>query len=45
MSAVTYLNAKPLIVLAGELAPEVEIVIDVPSRLADALPRVSSTWR
>jgi chorismate dehydratase len=37
VGAVTYLNAKPLIVSLAKLAPEVEIVFDVPSRLADAL--------
>jgi chorismate dehydratase len=37
VGAVTYLNAKPLIVALAQLAPHAEIVIDVPSRLADAL--------
>jgi chorismate dehydratase len=37
VGAVSYLNAKPLIVALAKLAPHVEIVIDFPSRLADAL--------
>ncbi len=37
VGAVSYLNAKPLIVSLAQLAPQVEMVIDVPSRLADAL--------
>jgi chorismate dehydratase len=37
VGAVTYLNAKPLIVALAELAPQAEIVIDHPSRLADDL--------
>jgi chorismate dehydratase len=37
IGAVTYLNAKPLIVSLPERASNAEIVIDFPSRLADAL--------
>ncbi len=37
VGAVTYLNARPLIFSLAKLAPQVEIVIDLPSRLADAL--------
>ena len=37
VGAVTYLNARPLIVALEELDPRVEIVFDHPSRLADAL--------
>jgi chorismate dehydratase len=37
IGAVTYLNAKPLIISLAKLAPHAEIVIDFPSRLADAL--------
>ena len=37
VGAVTYLNARPLIYSLARLAPQVEIVIDLPSRLADAL--------
>ena len=37
VGAVTYLNAKPLVVALAEVAPRAEIVIDYPSRLADAL--------
>jgi chorismate dehydratase len=37
VGAVTYLNTKPLIHELEELAPEVELVLDVPSRLADLL--------
>ncbi len=37
IGAVNYLNTKPLICDLEELAPEVELVLDVPSRLADLL--------
>jgi chorismate dehydratase len=37
VGAVTYLNARPLIFSLPRLAPQIEIVIDLPSRLADAL--------
>jgi chorismate dehydratase len=37
IGAVTYLNARPLIVALPEIAPRLELVIDYPSRLADAL--------
>ena len=37
IGAVTYLNARPLIVALAELDPRLEIVTDYPSRLADAL--------
>ena len=37
VGAVTYLNARPLMFSLAELAPQAEIVIDLPSRLADAL--------
>ncbi len=37
IGAVTYLNARPLIVALAELDPRMELVIDYPSRLADAL--------
>lgn len=37
IGAVTYLNAQPLTVCLGELAPQAEIVVDLPSRLADTL--------
>jgi chorismate dehydratase len=37
IGAVTYLNARPLIVALPELDPRLEIVTDYPSRLADAL--------
>src|SRR5437764_2765428 len=37
IGAVNYLNTKPLICDLEELAPEVELVLDVPSRLADRL--------
>jgi len=37
VGAVTYLNARPLIFSLAARAPEVELVIDLPSRLADAL--------
>jgi chorismate dehydratase len=37
LGAVTYLNARPLVHALAELAPEAEIVFDLPSRLADAL--------
>jgi chorismate dehydratase len=37
VGAVNYLNTKPLICDLEQLAPEVELVLDVPSRLADLL--------
>src|SRR5436190_3568362 len=37
VGAVNYLNTKPLIHDLEELAPEAELVLDVPSRLADLL--------
>lgn len=37
VGAVTYLNAKPLVVSLARLAPDAEIVVDFPSRLADML--------
>src|SRR5579864_4425200 len=37
IGAVNYLNSKPLIEDLEELAPEAELVLDFPSRLADRL--------
>jgi chorismate dehydratase len=37
VGAVSYLNAKPLYYRLGEYAPGVELVMDLPSRLADRL--------
>lgn len=37
LGAVSYLNTKPLIYRLSELAPQAELVLDVPSRLADDL--------
>lgn len=37
IGAVNYLNTKPLIHQLDELAPEAELVLEVPSRLADML--------
>jgi chorismate dehydratase len=37
IGAVNYLNTKPLICDLHELAPDAELVLDVPSRLADQL--------
>lgn len=37
VGAVNYLNTKPLIYEFDKLAPEAELVLDVPSRLADRL--------
>lgn len=37
VGAVNYLNTKPLIHRFGEFAPEAELVLDLPSRLADDL--------
>lgn len=37
VGAVTYLNARPLVFSLARMAPQVEIVVDLPSRLADAL--------
>src|SRR5262249_37558217 len=37
IGAVNYLNTKPLIFELESLAPEAELVLDVPSRLADLL--------
>src|SRR5947209_12275715 len=39
IGAVTYLNTKPLIHDLDELAPGAELVLDVPSRLAEQLDR------
>ena len=37
VGAVNYLNTKPLIHELPELAPSTELILDVPSRLADRL--------
>src|SRR5271163_4479233 len=37
IGAVNYLNTKPLICNLAELAPEAELILDLPSRLADRL--------
>ena len=37
VGAVTYLNARPLVFSLAKIAPQVEMVVDLPSRLADAL--------
>jgi chorismate dehydratase len=37
VGAVSYLNARPLLVALQELDPQLEIVVDYPSRLAEAL--------
>ena len=37
IGAVNYLNSKPLIEGLAELAPEAELMLDYPSRLADRL--------
>src|SRR5438445_11904290 len=37
IGAVNYLNSKPLIEGLPELAPQAELVLDFPSRLADRL--------
>jgi chorismate dehydratase len=37
IGAVNYLNTKPLICDLAELAPEAELILDLPSRLADRL--------
>src|SRR5262245_39566916 len=37
VGAVSYLNTKPLICDFAELAPDAELVLDYPSRLAEAL--------
>ena len=39
IGAVNYLNTKPLIYDLLELAPDAELILDVPSRLADLLAR------
>ncbi|HMP17988.1 MAG TPA: hypothetical protein PKD72_13255 [Gemmatales bacterium] len=39
IGAVTYLNTKPLIYQLDQLAPEADLVLDLPSRLADALAK------
>lgn len=41
IGAVTYLNSRPLVACLGRLAPSAEIVVDLPSRLADGLGRGS----
>ena len=37
VGAVTYLNARPLLVALQELDPQLEIIVDYPSRLAEEL--------
>jgi chorismate dehydratase len=37
VGAVSYLNARPLVFSLAQMAPHVELIIDLPSRLADAL--------
>ncbi len=37
IGAVTYLNTRPLVFSLPRIAPQAEIVVDLPSRLADAL--------
>jgi chorismate dehydratase len=37
IGAVNYLNTKPLIYELGDLLPRAEIILDIPSRLAEAL--------
>ena len=37
IGAVSYLNTKPLVYRLAELAPQHELVFDLPSRLADDL--------
>jgi len=37
VGAVNYLNTKPLVYRLGELAPQAEVMFDLPSRLADRL--------
>jgi chorismate dehydratase len=37
VGAVSYLNTKPLVHFLPDLAPEIELTFDLPSRLADAL--------
>jgi len=39
VGAVNYLNTKPLICDLEELAPQIELLLDVPSRLADLLAK------
>ena len=41
VGAVNYLNTKPLIFDLEELAPEAELILDLPSRLADRLAQGS----
>jgi chorismate dehydratase len=41
VGAVSYLNTKPLIFRLTELAPWIELVLDLPSRLADGLAQGS----
>src|SRR5688572_122364 len=37
IGAVNYLNSKPLVAGLAELAPQVRLLFDLPSRLADSL--------
>lgn len=41
MGAVTYLNTKPLVYRLAEHAPQIELVYDLPSRLAEGLARAA----
>ena len=39
VGGVSYLNSKPLLEGLTEFAPDIELVLDYPSRLADQLAR------
>ena len=43
IGAVSYLNSKPLIHDLNALAPQAELILDYPSRLADRLAR--GNWK
>ena len=44
IGAVNYLNTKPLVYELEALAPNAELVLDYPSRLADQMARGELAW-
>ena len=44
VGAVRYLNARPLTYSLSQIAPQTELIFDVPSRLADGLQSGNLPW-